>query len=85
MVGNFNDIVRNEEKWGDRLKEEWSFKNFKDFIAENELVNIGFKGHPCTWSNNWDDEGEVRQCLDRGFARTRKILHIFFKIFFYFK
>ena len=38
---------------------------FKDFIAENRLIDLGFKGHPWTWSNHWDNTGKVRQRLDR--------------------
>ena len=40
--------------------------DFKEFIGTNELVDIGFKGNPWTWSNNWEEEVEVRQRLDRG-------------------
>ncbi|XP_071918836.1 uncharacterized protein [Coffea arabica] len=34
-------------------------------MDQNNLVDIGFEGHPWTWSNHWDSEGEVRQRLDR--------------------
>ena len=50
---------------GGLKREEMSFKAFKDFISDNSLVDIGFEGHPWTWSNHWDNEGEVRQRLDR--------------------
>lgn len=65
IAGEFNDIVSNEEKWEGLKGEERSFKTFKNFIFENRLVEIGFEGHPWTWSNHWDNVGEVKQRLDR--------------------
>ncbi|XP_027127794.2 uncharacterized protein [Coffea arabica] len=40
--------------------------DFNDILSnEEKLVDIGFEGHPWTWSNHWDNEGEIRQRLDR--------------------
>ncbi|XP_071901112.1 uncharacterized protein [Coffea arabica] len=66
MAGDFNDIVSNEEKWGGTWRDEGSFKAFKNFINDNQLMDIGFEGHPWTWCNNWEGEGEIKQRLDRG-------------------
>ncbi|XP_071914130.1 uncharacterized protein [Coffea arabica] len=68
IAGDFNDIVSNEEKWGGNLKEERSFTEFKDFIDHTNLIDLGFEGQPWTWSNHWEDEGEIRQRLDRCLA-----------------
>ncbi|XP_071902937.1 uncharacterized protein [Coffea arabica] len=65
IAGDFNDILSNEEKWGGRWREENSFTDFNNFINDNQLVDIGFEGNPWTWSNNWEDVGEVRERLDR--------------------
>ena len=65
IAGDFNDILSNDEKWGGVLREERSFRDFRDFIDQNSLIDIGFEGQPWTWSNHWDNEGEVRQRLDR--------------------
>ncbi|XP_027156321.1 uncharacterized protein LOC113757111 [Coffea eugenioides] len=66
IAGDFNDIVSNAEKWGGNRREEGSFKPFKDFINDNQLLEIGFEGHPWTWCNNWEGEGEIKQQMDRG-------------------
>nr|XP_027121394.1 uncharacterized protein LOC113738404 [Coffea arabica] len=66
IAGDFNDLVSNEEKWGGIRREEKSFHDFRDFINGNYLLDIGFIGHPWTWCNNWEEEGEVKQRLDRG-------------------
>ncbi|XP_027148760.1 uncharacterized protein LOC113749274 [Coffea eugenioides] len=65
LAGDMNDILSNDEKWGGLLRPERSFKQFRDFIRTNELIDIGFEGKPWTWSNNWDKEGEVKERLDR--------------------
>ena len=70
IAGDFNDILSNEEKWGGVVREERSFRNFKDFIDQNNLVDIGYDGQPWTWSNHWNDEGEIRQRLDREIGRA---------------
>ncbi|XP_071939954.1 uncharacterized protein [Coffea arabica] len=66
MVGDFNDLLSNGEKWGGRVRAESSFKDFYSFIRDNELLDIGYKGLPRTWSNYWEGEGEVKERLDRG-------------------
>ena len=76
VAGDFNDIVSNEEKWGGRSREEWTFRDFKQFIADNELIDVGFDGNPRTWCNNWENEGEIKQMLDRMLCT-----HTWFQIF----
>ncbi|XP_027102957.1 uncharacterized protein [Coffea arabica] len=31
-------------------------------------MDVGYKGHPWTWCNNWDGDGEIKQRLDRGLS-----------------
>lgn len=69
IMGDFNDIVSNEEKWGGRTREDWSFKDFKQFIEDNQLIDLGFEGNPWTWRNKWES-GEIKQRLDRGLSST---------------
>ncbi|XP_071902586.1 uncharacterized protein [Coffea arabica] len=64
-MGDFNDICSNGEKWGGRERSEGSFRDFNNFIAENELVDIRFVGVPWTWCNTWEGEREVKERLDR--------------------
>ena len=65
VVGDFNDICSNGEKWGGRERPEGSFREFNSFISANDQVDIGCKGVPWTWSNTWEGEGEIRERLDR--------------------
>ncbi|XP_027166343.1 uncharacterized protein LOC113766338 [Coffea eugenioides] len=66
LVGDFNDLQSNGEKWGGRVRAESSFKDFNSFIGDNGLLDIGYKGLPWTWSNYWEGEGVLKERLDRG-------------------
>lgn len=35
--------MKNDEKWGGRIRSESSFKDFKDFIGSNQLVDIEYQ------------------------------------------
>nr|XP_027103245.1 uncharacterized protein LOC113724555 [Coffea arabica] len=65
LVGDFNDICSNGEKWGGRERSEGSFRDFNSFISGKELVDIGYEGVPWTWSNTWEGKGEIKERLDR--------------------
>ncbi|XP_071933546.1 uncharacterized protein [Coffea arabica] len=64
-IGDMNDILSSEEKWGGRLRSESSFRVFRNFVNDNQLIDIDFEGIPWTWCNNWDEDGEVKERLDR--------------------
>lgn len=70
LAGDFNDIISNDEKWGGRIRDDSSFKDFKGFLEENELTDLGFNGKPWTWCNNWMNEGEIKQRLERALANN---------------
>ena len=70
ISGDFNDIASNDEKWGGRRREEGSFRDFRLFIHQNGLIDLGFEGKPWTWSNQWTQEGEIRQRLDRALGSS---------------
>ncbi|XP_027090153.2 uncharacterized protein [Coffea arabica] len=65
VIGDFNDITSNDEKWGGIKRAEIRFQDFTSFINKNELVDIGFEGVPWTWCNNWGNGGEMKERLDR--------------------
>lgn len=84
VMGDFNDLVSNCEKWGGRVREEWSFKDFKMFIQENELADMGWEENPWTWWCNWDHDRNIKERLDRGLCSmpwiqsfpTAKVTHM---------
>ncbi|KAL3513243.1 hypothetical protein ACH5RR_025960 [Cinchona calisaya] len=50
-VRNFNDILCLDEKHGGRRKTKSSFQSFRKFVANNDLVDLGFVGSSWTWAN----------------------------------
>lgn len=68
MGGNFNDILEEVDKSGDRSRSEFSFQVFRAFVDDMEMIDLGFKGRRWTWGNNREGEGFVEERLDRFFG-----------------
>ncbi|XP_027086455.2 uncharacterized protein [Coffea arabica] len=64
-MGDLNDIKSNGEKWGGRIRPASSFESFTGFINRTGLIDLGFEGVPWTWCNNRDNEGEIKERIDR--------------------
>lgn len=60
-----NEIKNNEEKTGGRQRQEHSFVNFKNFLADMEMGDIVFNGPAFNWANNREGEGYIQERLDR--------------------
>ena len=67
LVGDFNDILCNEEKEGGNHRTVASLRDFREFVASNELIDLGYEGYPFTWRNK-REAGPIQQRLDRGLA-----------------
>ncbi|KAF7150653.1 hypothetical protein RHSIM_Rhsim02G0038900 [Rhododendron simsii] len=65
LGGDFNCILDNEEKSGGLDKEEWELKDFRSFVEENDLIDIGYVGYPFTWNNKRGGRTNIRMRLDR--------------------
>ncbi|XP_071902615.1 uncharacterized protein [Coffea arabica] len=57
-----------DDQWGGRIRGNWSFKDFREFINTNEYVDLGYEGLPWTWSNSWDNARSIKERLDRAFG-----------------
>lgn len=47
VLGDFNDILGNQDKVGGNIRTESSLEDFNDFV--NNLIDLGFIGIPFTW------------------------------------
>lgn len=65
MVGDYNDIVGNQEKWGGRWRGDWTFRDFREFIHSNGMIDLSFEGVPWTWWMRRYDGSEIKERLDR--------------------
>lgn len=68
IIGDFNNIKSNKEKWRERIRQDWSFKDFGEFISDNHLIDIGYIGLPWTSCNNWNSIGEIKGRFNRAMS-----------------
>ncbi|CAN6579067.1 unnamed protein product [Malus baccata var. baccata] len=83
LIRDLNDILCNGEKEGGKLRSVTSMRDFREFVANNELVDLGYEGYHFTWRNKRDSL-PIQHRLDRGLASTgwlnlypdTKIIHV---------
>ena len=66
--GDFNDILSQTEKEGDRLKEDRKIRSFKHCVDCCNFVELESKGCFYTWENNCFSGKLVKEKLDRALA-----------------
>ncbi|XP_030958558.1 uncharacterized protein LOC115980449 [Quercus lobata] len=67
MVGDFNEPLVQEDKFGGRgVSVNWSLA-FKDFLDFCNMVDMGFSGPRYTWTNKWDINNLILERIDRFF------------------
>lgn len=59
--GDFNDIRNNAEKQEGKLRQESSFRDFKNFISTIGMGEVNFIGESYAWANNREGEGLNRR------------------------
>lgn len=67
-ANDFNEIVKQSKKSRARLRPQNQMQMFRDVLDECELMDLGFKGLPFTWSKHYRDGFSVWERLDRGIA-----------------
>ena len=67
-MGDFNEIVKAEEKMSGALQREWQMKEFRDALDYWDFQDLGFVGALYTWCNNQFDRIITWIRLDRGVA-----------------
>ncbi|CAN1148029.1 hypothetical protein LINPERHAP2_LOCUS16220 [Linum perenne] len=66
LLGDFNAVIAPHEKQGKHPPRNDSTNAFNDFITNNHLLDMGYRGNMFTWSNNQEGEDNVKVRLDRG-------------------
>ena len=69
-LGDFNEIVKAEEKIGGAPRRERQMTDFRLALDFCGLCDLGFVGSPYTWCNNQFDGVVICIRLDRGVATT---------------
>lgn len=63
--GDFNEILKLEEKKEGLIRSLDDIEAFKDGLVMSGLSNLGYDGYPFTWSNRRYGEDLVEERLDR--------------------
>jgi exonuclease III len=69
-IGDFNEVISNEEKWGGSNRSSSQMRRFQLALEECELSDMGFRGPKYTWSNCRESWDYIKERLDRGLANT---------------
>ena len=68
VLGDFNEITRIEEQLGQVDRNVAQMSSFREALLDCDLLDLGFSGPACTWSNNREHTALVRARLDRAVA-----------------
>ena len=84
LIGDFNAYLQISEKKSARQLQFSQIEAFGETLSSCQLQDLGFKGHPYTWSNKRPGEANTKIRLDRGVANKEwtdkfqlsKIVHL---------
>ncbi|KAK6148933.1 hypothetical protein DH2020_016458 [Rehmannia glutinosa] len=65
MCGDFNEVLEQREFQGSNLRAEWQINLFRDTFSHLNMFDLGFEGHPFTWSRILNHPRTQRARLDR--------------------
>ncbi|XP_026429256.1 uncharacterized protein LOC113325268 [Papaver somniferum] len=65
FIGDFNAICSSTENFGGLPVLNSNISYISNFIHQNHLIDLGYKGHAYTWTNGRSMENFIRQRLDR--------------------
>ena len=66
--GDFNEIVRQDEKLGEATRSHNQMQQFRDVIDECGFMDLGFLGLKFTWSRHFENGNSIWERLDRCLA-----------------
>ncbi|KAK4253942.1 hypothetical protein QN277_009385 [Acacia crassicarpa] len=64
-LGDYNDILSQEEKYRGNPRPWRRIRNFRCLLADCDLFDLGFHGYKFTWCNNRDEPDTIKERLDR--------------------
>ncbi|KAL6313725.1 hypothetical protein AAG906_010144 [Vitis piasezkii] len=69
-LGDFNDIVCNEEKRGNVPHPPWLIRGFCEALSDSQLQDLPLKGYHFTWEKGRGSSHWVEECLDRALVNV---------------
>ncbi|XP_058762667.1 uncharacterized protein LOC131636038 [Vicia villosa] len=65
VIGDFNDLLSQQEKVGIHLHPNWLCAGFRDVVSECNLLDVPMEGHPFTWIKSRGTPHVIEERLDR--------------------
>ncbi|XP_042939568.1 uncharacterized protein LOC122274610 [Carya illinoinensis] len=65
VIGDFNEVLTNDEKEGGNLRNEKQMGMFRRVLEDGNLSDLGWKGDKFTWCNQHEDDTFIKERLDR--------------------
>lgn len=69
-LGDFNEILWPQEKWGGNIPENWRMNLFHSFISNGQLRDLHFQGPAFTWFALKHGRVNIKERLDRAFGNS---------------
>ena len=67
-IGDFNEIIRQDEKVGGGIRPHNPMQFFREVIDECGFMDLGYVGHKFTWARHFENGSSIWEILDRGLA-----------------
>ena len=67
-VGDFNEIIRQDEKVGGGIRPHNQMQLFREVIDQCGFMDLGFVGPKFTWAKHFENGSLIWERLDRGLA-----------------
>lgn len=69
-IGDFNELVWPQEKWGGATWCPTRVRYLRDFMENNSLMDVGFSGAQFTWAKKDNGEVVIQERLHRGLVNA---------------
>jgi hypothetical protein len=74
IIGDFNDLLSQEDKRGTHSHPNWLCAGFRNAICDCDLSDIYLEGYPYTWVKRRGSSDIVEERLDRAMANSLWLL-----------
>lgn len=64
-MGDFNEIISQGEKQGERIRGEMQMDQFRRVLEWGNLTNLGWVGNKFSWCNGHEENSFIKERLDR--------------------
>jgi hypothetical protein len=74
VVGDFNDLLSQEDKRGTRPHPNWLCNGFRNAVGDCDLTDIHLEGYPYTWVKSMGTPNIIEERLDRAMANSEWLI-----------